>query len=124
MAKTKTLWACKECGHIQPKWSGSCPACQKWNTIEEETQIEEAGVRFAVDVLERPRPLRVSEVQVSSLQRLQTGLKEFDRILGGGIVPGSLALIAGDPGIGKSTLLLQIHFMVLVTLQQKSLKQE
>ncbi len=108
MAKTKTLWACRECGHMQPKWSGSCSACQKWNTFEEETSLEEKGVRFTVEAQEKPRPLRISEVQAIPMRRLQTRLKEFDKLLGGGIVPGSLTLIAGDPGIGKSTLLLQI----------------
>lgn len=108
MAKTKTLWACKECGHVQIKWAGSCPSCQQWNTLTEEAPIEEIASRFAVDALERPRPLRISEVQVGVFPRLATGFKEFDRVLGGGIVRGSLTLIAGDPGIGKSTLLLQV----------------
>ncbi len=108
MAKTKTLWACRECGHIQPKWSGSCSACQKWNTFEEEVQIDESTARFTVESQERPRPLRVSEVEMVPLKRISTGIQEFDRLLGGGVVPGALSLIAGDPGIGKSTLLLQM----------------
>ncbi|MBS0627143.1 MAG: DNA repair protein RadA [Verrucomicrobia bacterium] len=108
MAKTKALWACKECGHVQIKWAGSCPACRQWNTLTEETPIEDVASRFAVDSLEKPRPLRISEVQVGVFPRLATGFKEFDRVLGGGIVRGSLTLIAGDPGIGKSTLLLQV----------------
>ncbi len=108
MAKTKTLWACRECGHIQLKWAGSCSACQKWNTFEEEVQIEESTSRFTVEVQEKPRPLRISEVQIVPLKRVLTGMQDFDKLLGGGIVPGSLSLIAGDPGIGKSTLLLQM----------------
>ncbi len=108
MGKTKTLWACKECGHMQVKWTGSCSACQKWNTFEEEIPIEETVGRFSVESSEKIRPLRVSEVQNLPLCRFLTGMKEFDRLLGGGVVPGSLALVAGDPGIGKSTLLLQI----------------
>ena len=117
MAKTKTLWACKECGHIQPKWSGSCPTCREWNTLEEETQVEETA-RFSSQAQEKQRPLRVSEVQAIPLTRHPTSLKEFDRLLGGGIVPGSLTLLAGDPGIGKSTLLLQIA--EAISLQKKT----
>lgn len=108
MSKTKTLWACKECGHMQVKWTGSCSACQKWNTFEEEVPIENNVGRFSVESSEKVRPLRVSEVQSLPICRFLTGMKELDRLLGGGIVPGSLALVAGDPGIGKSTLLLQI----------------
>ena len=108
MAKAKTLWACKECGHMQVKWTGSCSACQNWNTFEEEVPVEQEVGRFVVDSQEKAKPMRISEVQSIPLIRLQTGLKELDRLLGGGIVPGSLTLIAGDPGIGKSTLLLQI----------------
>jgi DNA repair protein RadA/Sms len=108
MGKTKTLWACKECGHMQVKWTGNCSACQKWNTFEEEVAAPETPSRFAVEAPEKVRPLRVSEVQDLPLCRFLTGMKELDRLLGGGIVPGSLSLIAGDPGIGKSTLLLQI----------------
>jgi DNA repair protein RadA/Sms len=108
MAKTKSVWACKECGHTQTKWSGSCSACQRWNTFEEEAPMEEMVGRFVVEQQEKARPFRVSEVQTLPFQRLSSGLKEFDRLLGGGIVTGSLTLIAGDPGIGKSTLLLQI----------------
>lgn len=107
MGKTKTLWACKECGHIQPKWTGSCPACHNWNTLEEEAKLEKTE-RFAVSDTERARPVPVSKVQTISVTRHKVGLPEVDKLLGGGIVPGSLTLIAGDPGIGKSTLLLQV----------------
>jgi len=108
MGKTKALWACKECGHMQVKWTGSCSACQKWNTFEEEIPVEETAGRFAVESPKKIKPLRISEVRNMPLCRFLTGMKEFDRLLGGGVVPGSLALVAGDPGIGKSTLLLQI----------------
>lgn len=108
MGKVKTLWACKECGHMQPKWTGSCSACQKWNTFEEELPQEESTSRFAVESSEKIKPIRVSEVKNLPVCRFLTDMKELDRLLGGGIVPGSLTLIAGDPGIGKSTLLLQI----------------
>ena len=106
--KTKALWACKECGHIQPKWTGSCPSCQNWNTLEEEAPMEDVEERFSSETFEKPKPLLVSQIATGSFQRFATGMKELDRLLGGGIVKGSLALIAGDPGIGKSTLLLQI----------------
>ena len=106
--KAKTLWACKECGHIQPKWTGSCPACLKWNTFEEEVAIEQTADRFSVESAEKAKPIRVAEVQHLPVQRFTTGFKELDRLLGGGIVAGSLTLVAGDPGIGKSTLLLQV----------------
>lgn len=109
MAKGKVIWACKECGHTQLKWSGSCSACQRWNTFIEETPPQEdTGGRFVVDSSKKAKPYRVKEVQALPFQRLHSGMKEFDRLLGGGIVSGSLTLIAGDPGIGKSTLLLQI----------------
>jgi len=108
ITKTKTLWACKECGHVQVKWTGSCPACHKWNTLEEEVSIEHPVDRFSVENAEKAKPVRVAEVQHMPLQRFATGFKELDRLLGGGIVAGSLTLVAGDPGIGKSTLLLQI----------------
>jgi DNA repair protein RadA/Sms len=108
MAKTKTVWACKECGHVQAKWTGSCSACHKWNTFEEEMPVEIDTSRFFVETPEKIKPMRISEVQTLPLKRLESGLKEFDRLLGGGVVPGSLTLLAGDPGIGKSTLLLQI----------------
>lgn len=108
MAKTKTLWACKECGHIQLKWVGSCPSCQQWNTLVEEAPIEEVVSRFSIESAEKSKAIPISEVEVGVFTRLKTGFAEFDRILGGGIVPGSLTLLAGDPGIGKSTLLLQV----------------
>lgn len=110
MSKVKTLWACKECGHVQTKWTGSCSACHQWNTFEEEVATPHVpGERFSVETSEKSaKPMRISEVQNIPLCRFLTGMKECDRLLGGGIVPGSLTLIAGDPGIGKSTLLLQV----------------
>jgi len=106
--KQKTVWACAECGHKQLKWSGSCPVCQKWNTFAEDVEIIEKPGRFETRPSEPAKPMRVSEVKDRDIPRLATRMGEFDRLLGGGIVPGSLTLIGGDPGIGKSTLLLQI----------------
>ncbi|MBM3207193.1 MAG: DNA repair protein RadA [Chlamydiae bacterium] len=108
MAKTKVIWSCSECGHQQPKWSGSCSVCHKWNTFGEELGIVNTGKRFEIEGKSSSRPLKIPEVDISPFRRFKTEIKEFDRLLGGGIVSGSLTLIGGDPGIGKSTLLLQI----------------
>lgn len=109
MVKTKTVWCCKECGAKQVKWAGSCSICKEWNTLVEEVEVSQQGVRFdAACKTKIAQPVRVSEVERGEFKRLQTGLVEFDRLLGGGIVPGSLTLIGGDPGVGKSTLMLQI----------------
>ena len=109
MVKTKTVWCCNECGAKQVKWAGSCSMCKQWNTLVEEVETSRASVRFdAACKTQVAQPVRVNEVEIGEFRRLQTGLVEFDRLLGGGIVPGSLTLIGGDPGVGKSTLMLQI----------------
>jgi DNA repair protein RadA/Sms len=103
----RTVYACAECGHSSPKWLGQCPACRKWNTLHEELVAPEpAGTPrgFGTSLSAKPIPLR--EVEASDEERLKTGIGELDRVLGGGIVPGALMLLGGDPGIGKSTLLL------------------
>jgi len=110
MARPRTVFACAECGHESPKWLGQCPACRRWNTLQEEVAAPEprssgALARgFGAGAPSRPIPLR--EVEASEEARLRTGIGELDRVLGGGVVPGSLVLLGGDPGIGKSTLLL------------------
>lgn len=106
--KQKVLWSCTDCGHRQTKWTGSCSVCQKWNTFEQEIEIEDKGKRFESINAETAKPLRVKEVTMTEFRRISTKLPEFDRLLGGGIVSGSLTLIGGDPGIGKSTLMLQL----------------
>jgi DNA repair protein RadA/Sms len=109
MAKQKTNYTCTECGGIQNKWAGQCPSCQQWNTLVE-TIVEEAGNRFSVkhQGLTQSAPvLNLSEINSEDIPRFGTGIDEFDRVLGGGLVPGGVVLIGGDPGIGKSTLLLQ-----------------
>jgi DNA repair protein RadA/Sms len=107
-SKTRTVFACAECGHLSPKWLGQCPACRRWNTLHEEVAPEppRAGSRVfgAAGGASRPIPLR--EVEASEDERVKTGIGELDRVLGGGVVPGALALLGGDPGIGKSTLVL------------------
>lgn len=109
MAKQKTNYTCTECGGIQNKWAGQCPSCQQWNTLVE-TIVEEVGNRFSVkhQGLTQSAPvLNLSEINAEDIPRFGTGIEEFDRVLGGGLVPGGVVLIGGDPGIGKSTLLLQ-----------------
>lgn len=110
MAKSKnTAFFCQNCGYEAPKWMGQCPGCHEWNTLVEETVVTKAGSKAGKSV-------RISENKVSVLSsvtsleesRITTGIKELDRVLGGGIVGGSLVLVGGDPGIGKSTLLLQM----------------
>jgi DNA repair protein RadA/Sms len=108
MAKQKLVWNCKECGHKQPKWTGTCTVCQQWNTYTQEVEFDEKGKRFEASSTEVSQPLRISEVKDEGLNRIETKMGEFDRLLGGGIVSGSLTLIGGDPGIGKSTLMLQL----------------
>ncbi|MDQ5956483.1 MAG: DNA repair protein RadA [Candidatus Rhabdochlamydia sp.] len=103
--KQRSIWCCSECGLTQAKWTGSCPACQKWNTFEKEIQAVDKSERF---VHSKSQPLRIKEIKFEESMRISTKLIELDRLLGGGIVPGSLTLIGGDPGIGKSTLMLQL----------------
>jgi DNA repair protein RadA/Sms len=108
MAKQKEFWSCQECGHRQAKWTGSCSICQKWNTFVQEVEAVDPKRRFEAAEKEVSQPLRIKEVHKGEFRRIQTGFAEFDRLLGGGIVSGSLTLIGGDPGMGKSTLMLQI----------------
>jgi DNA repair protein RadA/Sms len=112
MAKTKTRYVCQECGSAQPKWMGRCPDCGEWNTLVETlVETSRAGgaspaARQALAGRNRPQPL--ADIAADSYQRTLLPMDEFNRALGGGLVPGSLILIGGDPGIGKSTLLLQM----------------
>ena len=108
MAKQKTLWHCGECGHKQVKWSGSCTICQKWNTFAEEIEFSDTKKRFESSATKSATPKRIKDIEINEVRRISTKVEEFDRLLGGGIVAGSLTLIGGDPGIGKSTLMLQI----------------
>lgn len=110
MAKTKTVYVCTECGNDTPRWQGQCPACREWNTLTEETVQSARGrpVRGPVAGVGGAVPVRLSEVEGTERGRWSTGLPEFDFVLGGGIVPGSVVLIGGEPGIGKSTILLQV----------------
>lgn len=109
MAKGKTtVFFCQSCGYESSKWMGQCPGCREWNTFVEETVDKKAGKILSSDHGKTRKPVSLNSVVMEQEERIQTGMQEFDRVLGGGIVPGSLVLVGGDPGIGKSTLLLQI----------------
>lgn len=107
MAKTKTYFFCSECGYQSSTWLGKCPECGKWNTFTEEVVKAESGKRNVESRQLQSAPKRIQDISTSETVRIATGCGEFDRVLGGGIVPGSLLLLGGEPGIGKSTLLLQ-----------------
>ena len=108
MARASTVFACSGCGHESPKWHGRCPGCGEWNTLAEEARPATAGVKGGPGPARRGgralSPVRLGSVEAPAVQRLSTGVGELDRVLGGGLVPGSLVLIGGSPGIGKSTL--------------------
>lgn len=112
MAKTKTTFFCQNCGAQFAKWQGQCTSCKEWNTIAEEV-VQKSDTRSAHEViLDKPRrsqrPINISEITTTEEARLHTKNGELDRVLGGGLVPGSLTLLGGEPGIGKSTLMLQV----------------
>ena len=113
MAKTRSQYVCSDCGTTTAQWVGKCPGCKKWNTLKEEVvakpikrEHRHQSAPFSISA----KPL--ADVEVNSLSRLQTAEQELDRVLGGGVVPGSLMLLGGEPGIGKSTLMLQVAFLV------------
>ena len=109
MAKVKTTaFFCQNCGYESAKWQGQCPACHEWNTFTEEPVVKVAGSAAVKKAAAEIKPVRLSEVHTDEKQRISSGMEELDRVLGGGIVAGSLMLVGGDPGIGKSTLLLQV----------------
>ncbi len=112
MAKSKnTVFFCQECGYESAKWMGQCPACKEWNTFAEEPAVPKSasagqtGGKTSGRIL---KPVTLSKVEMAGRQRFSSGIGELDRVLGGGMIPGSLVLVGGDPGIGKSTLLLQV----------------
>ena len=109
-AKKKMVFFCKECGYESPKWQGQCPMCHEWDTFVEEPVAKPArsGMREGAGKIKSSEPSKFVEVKTGEEERIYTGINELDRVLGGGIVVGSLVLVGGDPGIGKSTLLLQM----------------
>jgi len=117
LKKIKTTFFCQNCGHQSPKWLGKCPSCGEWNRfVEEELRMIDPAVSMGIQFNEAPIP--IDEIVADEKERITTGSVEMDRVLGGGIVNGSVTLVGGDPGIGKSTLLLQI----LHNLAEKGLK--
>jgi len=106
MAKNKTVFFCKECGFESAKWLGQCPGCKEWDTFTEEPVVKKSKGTTAIKNAKEPELL--SSIKTETEQRMSSGMEELDRVLGGGIVQGSLVLVGGDPGIGKSTLLLQM----------------
>ena len=130
MAKAKkTMFFCQNCGHEESKWLGQCPMCKEWNTFVEEKVTTGNGISVS-RLTKEVEVVPLSSVKTDSEERIRTHIEELDRVLGGGIVPGSLLLVGGDPGIGKSTLLLQVcqrlakeHHNVLYISGEESLKQ-
>lgn len=109
MAKIKSVYICSECGYESPKWYGKCPSCGEWNTMNEElVDKSSSAVQKKKTITPYQSPVSIDTIDTEDEQRYYTGLSELDRVLGGGIVKGSLVLLGGDPGIGKSTILLQI----------------
>ena len=107
MAKAKTTFACQSCGFQSSKWLGKCPDCNQWNTFAEERFEKATTPRGELSLGTKDEPAPIHEIDTTEEGRVLCGIGEFDRVLGGGLVPGSVILIGGDPGIGKSTLLLQ-----------------
>ncbi|MBI2422873.1 MAG: DNA repair protein RadA [Candidatus Hydrogenedentes bacterium] len=107
MSKAKSEFLCESCGAVSPRWAGKCPDCQEWNTMVEHV-VEEKGKHERASIVRNAKPIPVTDGATAPPARMRTGIAEMDRVLGGGIVPGSLTLVGGDPGIGKSTLMLQI----------------
>lgn len=108
MAKIKSVYVCSECGYESPKWYGKCPSCGEWNTMNEEVKEKTSVSSTKARISTYTPPVQIKDISTTDEIRYKTGLSELDRVLGGGIVKGSLVLLGGDPGIGKSTILLQI----------------
>ncbi|MBE5959608.1 MAG: DNA repair protein RadA [Lachnospiraceae bacterium] len=109
MAKSKSIiYYCKECGFESAKWLGQCPGCKEWNSFVEAPTVKTRSGKDVIKTIEDRTPVTLGEIDTTNEERMATGFSELDRVLGGGIVPGALMLVGGDPGIGKSTLLLQV----------------
>jgi DNA repair protein RadA/Sms len=127
MVKSITKYVCQSCGYVSPRWVGKCPNCGEWNTFVEEAPTPLKAARKS-GVASKIAPVRMNEIEGEETPRIRTGLGEFDRVLGGGIVPGSLLLLGGDPGIGKSTLMMQVALqlresVVLYVTGEESVRQ-
>ncbi len=108
MAKIKTVFTCQECGYKSAKWLGKCPDCQTWNSFSEEEQIKDSKAAPKSILGRESKPKTIDQIEHESVERYQTKMTEFDRVMGGGVTIGSLTLIGGEPGIGKSTLLMEV----------------
>ena len=107
MAKPKSTFRCTACGHQVAKWVGRCPDCGEWGSVDEVTTLVAAGTSATAAVAPSSPARRITEIDAASSAAVPTGIGEFDRVLGRGVVPGSVILLAGEPGVGKSTLLLE-----------------
>ncbi len=128
MARTRTKYVCQNCGTESPRWIGKCLNCGEWNTFAEEIVTRVRARRGKSDLSESPHPVAMTDVDTVESERIKTGIEEFDRVLGGGVVLGSVCLLGGDPGIGKSTLMMQVasnlrDFVVLYITGEESIKQ-
>ena len=129
-AKVKSVYVCNQCGFESPKWNGKCQSCGAWNSFEEEqtVQTSKASAKRTVDVSSQIYELSDVDASIDDI-RYSTGVSELDRVLGGGLVKGSLVLLGGEPGIGKSTLLLQIceflgkNYSILYISGEESVRQ-
>ena len=112
MAKIQTKYVCQSCGYVSPRWVGKCPNCNEWNTFVEEAPSPLRLSKKPAGALSKIEPISMDELESEDVPRVKTNIEEFDRVLGGGLVPGSLILLGGDPGIGKSTLMMQVALMI------------
>ena len=108
MVKKKTAYVCQECGYDTTKWLGKCPGCGQWNTLVEEVVVPERKGGLSLGLSTASMPIAINEVEIEDMPRFLTGSAELDRVLGGGVIPGSMVLVVGDPGVGKSSLTLKV----------------
>ena len=128
MAQTKTIYTCQNCGAQSPKWIGKCASCNEWNSYVEEVIAKKQSTGKLSVQISGNQPLTLEKIETLKNKRIPVPIEEFNRVLGGGIVPGSLILLGGDPGIGKSTLALQLALVlkerkILYTSGEESLQQ-
>lgn len=121
MAKTKTIFVCNECGASSVRWMGRCPACGEWNTLVEEKTAVEASPKDKRGPARGGKIQPITHIEEEKLPRMVLDMEEFDNVLGGGLVPGSSVLLGGEPGIGKSTLLMQTAAAAAKKIRQGAL---